>query len=101
VVEAYNVVGMVMILLRRAFIVIYILACIGAGTFCLVRPRVVREFAIKSVSQGLTGKMRFVVAFVKSDAYLWNVRFFGLVLDLMAAGLVYAFYEASRTQGSP
>jgi hypothetical protein len=48
-----------MILLRRAGIVLYILACIGAGTFFLVRPRVVREFAIKAVSQGLTGKMRF------------------------------------------
>jgi hypothetical protein len=90
-----------MILLRRAGIVLYILACIGAGTFCLVRPRVVREFHIKMVSQGWGGKMRFVVNFVKSDAYLWNVRFFGLGLYLMAAGLIYAFYEASRMQGSP
>jgi hypothetical protein len=90
-----------MILLRRVGIVLYILASIGVGTFFLVRPRAVREFAIKAVSQGLTGKMRFVVAFVKSDAYLWNVRFVGILLYLTAAGVICAFYEASRAQGSP
>jgi hypothetical protein len=93
---------MVNIVLRRAVIVIYLLGSIGFGTFCLVRPRVVREFGLKTLSQGLTGKTRFVtrrvVAFVKSDAYLWNVRFFGILLYLSAAGLVYALYEASRMQ---
>jgi hypothetical protein len=84
------------VVVRRAGLIMYILASLTFGTYCLVRPEKLRDYAIKNTSRGFIGKIRPLVEFVRSDAYLWNVRLFGVVLYLMAIGLVVALYDAAH-----
>jgi hypothetical protein len=91
-----------MLLLKRAGMIIYILALIASGTYCQLRPGRIRDFALKYANsdRGLAPRLRrwtqWQIAFMQSDAYLWFVRFVAVFFYLMAAGIIYALYDSAQ-----
>jgi len=89
------------VVVKRAGMIMYILALLAFGTYCLMRPEKLRDSAIKSTSRGLTGKIRPLAEYLRSDAYLRDVRMIGLGCYLMAIALVYALYDAAHNVPRP
>jgi hypothetical protein len=89
-----------MLFLKRAGMIIYILALIAFGTYLLLRPGKFRDFALKNANstRGLAPVLRrwTQIAFMQSDAYLWYVRFAAIFFYLMAAGMIYALYDSAQ-----
>jgi hypothetical protein len=62
-------------MLNLVSILVFILLLGGFGSYSLIRPAKVREFGIRGASQGLTGKLKWLVAYMRSDSQLTYIRF--------------------------
>ena len=91
-----------LVIVKRVGIVIYMLAMLGFGTYCLAKPRRLQERFIRMLTPwGRRGKFRRwsaqrSIALMQSDAYLTQLRQFGVVLYLMAAVVLFALYRAAQ-----
>jgi len=91
-----------LVILKRVGIVIYMLAMLGLGTYCLARPRRLQERFLRMLNpQGPRGKFwrwsaRRSISLVQSDAYLTQLRWFGVILYLMVAAVVFGLYRAAQ-----
>jgi hypothetical protein len=63
------------------------------GTWCLLYPRSVRDYARGQVAKGLSGKIKWLGEYVKSDSYLIDVRLCGLGLYAMAGAAIVVIYD--------
>jgi hypothetical protein len=72
---------------------IYIGILMLFGLAALFFPRAIQRHAVRSVSQGLTGKMKGLRTFVESNAYIWNVRFAGLLAITIAGFMAWAHWS--------
>jgi hypothetical protein len=94
------------VILERVGIVIYMLVMLGFGTYCLARPRRLQERFIRMLTpRGPRGKFRRwsaerSISLMQSDAYLTQLRLFGVVLYLMVAAVLFALYQAAH-EGPP
>lgn len=91
-----------LVILKRVGIVIYMLAMLGFGTYCLAKPRRLQERFIRMLTPwGQRGKfrrwwVRWSISLMQSDAYLTQLRLCGVVLYLMAAVALFALYQAAQ-----
>ena len=91
-----------LVILKRIGIVIYMLAMLGLGTYCLAKPGRLQERFLKMLTrQGSRGKFsrwsaQLSISLVQSDAYLSQLRWFGVVLYLMVATVLFALYRAAH-----
>jgi hypothetical protein len=91
-----------LVTLKRVGIVIYMLAMLGLGTYCLAKPRRLQErFLSMLTRQEPRGKFgrwsaRWSISLMQSDAYLTQLRWCGVVMYLMVAVLLFALYRAAH-----
>jgi len=90
------------VILERVGIVIYMLAMLGLGTYCLAKPRRLQERFIRMLTAwGPRGKFRRwsaqqSISLMQSDAYLTQLRLCGVALYLMVAVVLFALYRAAQ-----
>jgi hypothetical protein len=92
-----------LVILERVGIVIYMLAMLGFGTYCLAKPRRLQErfLGMLTPPEGQRGKLRRwwarrSITLVQSEAYLTQLRLLGVVLYVMVAVVVFALYRAAH-----
>ena len=67
----------------------FIVALLIVAVICLFFPERVQKYAIRSVNQGPTAKIKTLTKFVQSPRYLINVRIVGVLALLGFSFLLY------------
>lgn len=76
------------------WLLIFCVALLALGSYCLFRPKSVQTYAVKAVAMGVTANCRALRVFIASERYLLVVRAFGLVAYLMFLLLGIGLYKS-------
>lgn len=82
-------------MVKIATLIGFALFLVTVGSVCLFAPSKIQGLAMRSAEKGLTSKMEFLQRYIRSDAYLLNVRVVGLVAIVMAISLVWAMMRSN------
>jgi hypothetical protein len=77
----------------RLLLIASLVSLLVVGTYGVFFPTSVQQWAARSVSKGLTGKIPFLKNYVESRNYLFTVRFVGLLAYVSFVLLAVAAYR--------
>ena len=71
------------------------------GTICLFFPEKIQEWAFWLSDQGLTLKLKALDNYLRSKAYLYNVRFVGIVAFFMFIFILWMLIKTAAQVPQP
>jgi hypothetical protein len=69
---------------------VYVVILIFLGLTFLLAPSRIQKIAVSSMHKGYTSTSESFVSYISSRAFLWNVRFVGVLALLMAGFMIWA-----------
>jgi hypothetical protein len=77
-------------------LLVFCVALLIIGSYCVFRPKSVQTYAIKAAAMGVTANFRPLRVFIASERYLLVVRACGLVAYLMFLILSIGLYKSGK-----